>query len=72
MKIFLRALFETIGYVITLPIRILIIIGICIACVVYSIRIGGSFGEYFKPAIEGMRIAAKKEIHWIKTGKIEP
>lgn len=71
MKIFLRALADIIIFVITLPIRILILIGSCILCVVNSIRFRDPFSEWFGCVLEGMQKGLKEEIHWIKTGKIE-
>lgn len=70
--ILLRGLFEVTVYLLTLPIRLIIIIGfICYAACV-SIKYGRSFimvfMEIWKPFFTGMKISFLNEIAWVKTG----
>lgn len=70
--ILLRGLIEVTVYLLTLPIRLIIIIGfICYAACV-SIKYGRSFimvfMEIWKPFFTGMKNSYLNEFAWVKTG----
>ena len=67
--ILLRGLCEVVFYVLTLPLRLIVIIGsICFYIPYVSIRYECSFMEVLKAFTSGMKASFLNEITWVKTG----
>ena len=68
--ILLKGLFNVAGFVLTLPLRLIVIIGsICFYIPYVSIRYEYSFMEGLKAFAIGMKTSFLNEMIWIKTGK---
>ena len=67
--ILLRGIINVVGYVLTLPLRLIVIIGsICFYMPYVSIRYELSFMEGLKEFARGMKYSFLNEITWVKTG----
>lgn len=66
--ILLRGIKEVVFYVLTLPLRLIAIIGSILYMVYASIRYEYSFTEGLKEFARGMKASFLKEITWVKTG----
>lgn len=69
MKMFLRALADILVLLITLPIRILYVLYLCIYIVITAKKFGDPISEWFGYVLKGLQTGIKTEIHWIKTGE---
>lgn len=66
----LRGLCEVVFYVLTLPLRLIVIIGIICYMTYHAIRYECSFTEELKAFAIRMKASFLKEITWVKTGKL--
>ena len=66
--ILLRGIMEVVFYALTLPLRLIVIIGSIWYIVYVSIRYECSFMEGLKAFAMGMKASFLKEINWVKTG----
>lgn len=67
--ILLRGIMEVVFYALTLPLRLIVIIGsICFYIPYVSIRYECSFMEGLKVFASGMKASFLNEITWVKTG----
>lgn len=66
--ILLRGIMEVVFYVLTLPLRLIAIIGSIWYIAYVSIRYECSFMEKLKEFARGMKTSFLKEITWVKTG----
>lgn len=66
--ILLRGLCEVVIYVLTLPLRLIAIIGSICYIIYVSIRYEYSFMEGLKAFASGMKASFLNEITWVKTG----
>lgn len=66
--ILLRGIIEVVFYVLTLPLRLIVIIGSICYLIYGSIRYECSFMEGLKAFARGMKASFLKEITWVKTG----
>ena len=70
--ILLRGIIELAIYALTLPLRLIVIIGsICFYIPYVSIRYECSFMEGLKGFASGMKVSFLNEITWVKTGNCE-
>lgn len=67
--ILLRGILEVVFYVLTLPLRLIAIIGSILYIAYGSIRYEYSFTERLKAFARGMKASFLNEITWVKTGK---
>ena len=66
--ILLRGLCEVVFYVLTLPLRLIVIIAAICYAAYYAIRYEYSFMEMLKAFARGMKASFLNEITWVKTG----
>lgn len=67
--ILLRGIIKVVGYVLTLPLRLIVIIGsVCFYMPYVSIRYECSFMKVLKAFASGMKASFLNEITWVKTG----
>ena len=66
--ILLRGIIEAVFYVLTLPLRLIAIIGSICYIVYVSIRYEYSFMEGLKEFASGMKASFLNEMTWVKTG----
>ena len=66
--ILLRGLCEVVFYVLTLPLRLIVIIGSICYMTYHAIRYEYSFTEELKWFASGMKVSFLNEITWVKTG----
>ena len=66
--ILLRGIINVVGYTLTLPLRLIVIIGGICYMVYVSIRYEYSFMEVLKAFARGMKSSFLNEITWVKTG----
>ena len=66
--ILLRGIKEVVFYVLTLPLRLIAIIGSILYMVYASIRYECSFMEVLKEFARAMKASFLKEMTWVKTG----
>lgn len=66
--ILLRGLCEVVVYVLTLPLRLIVIIAAICYLIYGSIRYERSFMEGLKAFVITMKASFSKEINWVKTG----
>ena len=66
--ILLRGIIKVVGYTLTLPLRLIVIIGSICYMVYVSIRYEFSFMEVLKAFARGMKSSFLNEIAWVKTG----
>ena len=66
--ILLRGLCEVVFYVLTLPLRLIVVIGSICYIVYVSIRYEYGFTEGLKAFARGMKASFLNEITWVKTG----
>ena len=67
--ILLRGIMEVVFYVLTLPLRLIAIIGSIWYIAYVSIRYEYGFMEGLKAFVIGMKASFLNEITWVKTGK---
>lgn len=67
--VLLRGIIILVGFILTLPLRLIIVIGSICFCIPYvSIRYEYSFMEGLKTFARGMKASFLNEITWVKTG----
>ena len=67
--ILLRGIIKVVGYALTLPLRLIVIIVAICYMAYYAIRYECSFMEGLKAIARGMKASFLNEITWVKTGK---
>ena len=69
--IILRAIEDTLFYMLTIPFRILLLFVILISVIVNQIRYGGDFAvAVLKDVRDKVEMVIRQEVNWIKTGTI--
>ena len=69
--IILRAIADTLFYMLTIPFRILLLFVILISVIVIQIRYGGDFAvTVLKDVQDKVEMVIRQEVNWIKTGTI--
>ena len=71
MGIFIRGFLEIMLFTITLPIRIVLVLIWFITYAIWVLLGGGSIKDYWKATNSKFYSNLKREIEWIKTGKLE-
>ena len=66
--ILLRGIIEVVSYALTLPLRLIVIIGSICYMTYHAIRYEYSFMEGLKAFASGMKASFLNEITWVKTG----
>lgn len=67
--ILLRGIINVVVYALTLPLRLIVVIGSICYIVYVSIRYEYGFTEGLKALARGMKASLLNEITWVKTGK---
>lgn len=70
LKIILRLIIDVVFGVITLPIRVLLIVCLCVIAPIHKIKYDISMRDTFEAAKGGCLKSLRQEKHWIKTGKL--
>ena len=69
--IILRAIADTLFYMLTIPFRILLLFVILISVIVIQIRYGRDFAvTVLKDVQDKVEMVIRQEVNWIKTGTI--
>lgn len=70
--IILRAIEDTLFYMLTIPFRILLLFVILISVIVSQIRYGRDFAmTVLKDVQDKVKMVIRQEVNWIKTGQFE-